>query len=217
MKPGAANAAAAQQTNGSWKGIKLADAIHQDPDIHAALVGACQRSDEITPGPVGLEDVGCQGNRVLRGINGRKHGRECLLAVTQRANAIARQQRTAGHGVAGMHQRQAQIQLIAQGCLLAGVLVIRAAQRLRQRLNDLACTGLDPVDSEQHVEHRACERKEQRDGNPAPGGAWVRQFEQGMQSGRDRNQQPAGQRKSLPGNRQQSIASSTPGQWPVWS
>ena len=163
---------AAQQRHDVRPVVPLADAVHQHANADAARHGRVQRIDEPAAHRVGLKNVAGQPDRMARFGNGAQHSRKRDLTVVKRLEAVARQQRQSGQHIADA----------LQGSQSDGPRRLGSAKlMLGVELDLWRHMPAHPIDAEQPVQHRATQREQPAQGNPAHCTARIGLGQQGMQ------------------------------------
>ncbi len=196
-----AHAFAAQRAKNAGPGIARGRRINQDAHLDAAAGGLAQRPRKRQPRFIAVEYVGAERDRLAGLPDGLEHRREGFLAVEQRLDSIAREQRPLDHsahhprqqvevaGVAG----QVAVQLLrrAGGLRLVGVVAFEAAPQQ----DGLAA---DAIDSQDEVERRPGQRHQPDEANPRNSRARVPLVEDRVPGGHQRQQHVQANQRDFP-------------------
>ena len=177
-------------------GVELTDSVDDHPHVHRALPGPIERIDEAVPGCVGLKEVALEQNALPRAVDGGEHGGVGLLAIEERNDPVAVEQRAPGHRLRHPGDVEELVLELGERHPGEGLRPIPDLVHVESRDPsglELLRPGGDAVHSEEEVEDRSRQRKEQAHGDPAERRPRVPLGEQHVSrgaGGRDRGQHP---------------------------
>lgn len=155
----------AQRPEHAARAVTLAYGVNQHPYLHAARLGAGQRSQKCGSSGIVVKDVGQQRDRVRGGIDGGQHGRVGLVPVDQGRDGVARQQRLAGDAAGEVADAgefgQARVM---EGGWLIGAVRLPTPGSLEPQCH---ASSLDAVDPQHHIRQGPAHRRQPGQRNPA--------------------------------------------------
>ena len=169
-------------------GVILADSVDDDPHVHRAPPGAAQSIHEGASGGVGLEDVALQEHAFTGRLDGFDHRGVRLLSVEERLDPVAVEQGAPGHrlGHAGdVAKLVVEVRERHPGSGFRPVADLVDAEPRDPAGFELSRPCRDAVHTEDQVEDRPREGKEQADRDPAEGGTGVALAQQHVRGGPD--------------------------------
>lgn len=166
----------AQVMENGRKRIARAGGINEHAHFHAAFDRATKRGDELFAAGVIVENVGAEGDRLLRGLDGGEHRGERFVARDERADAVARHER-AGRDAANDPRHHAE---------MLGPDLFGFAEVFRDGPDGDAMdaerngTAANAVDAQDEVEQGTQQGDKPDDADPERGGAGIAFVKQGM-------------------------------------